>query len=1296
MCGKDSSNNTSKQKNKNHHQNEKLQSTTNISSLTNTVQNLLLKTQQQKVHYLQDFLQIFVPNLSIVFADEDDEGQNHDNDSNEWLTMKQQFQETLISPFDESLKPLDHIYSPIRHESLSSLIDGVIWSLVQQRQQQQPQRNNRSLSLASINISRQNVLSKGYTIASDINSSQHIRSCPNMPPGVVCTRLNDNVNFCKTSIYFQTLHQYIGDDVLRTILRKTNLFIPLLSQNKATIDYNQKDINYIMVCGPPPKISSSSSLSASTKKPATIAKVFLTSPQKEQKQSKATATKVENSDKTVKTTTPCQQMRKKKKRKRQRQNNNNNNNIDGHSSSTTPSRSKSSVLASNAIISRQSLFYSGAYLPKIGLPQTHILNLNNHNNNQNRKDEKEQRKNALQLLEDMIPLLYKCKSNNGSRDGKQRHRRKRWKRIVQSDTDGTSCGIDICTKIIVRHLKCDYARILERHCPLPTYCCTQKKKNNANNYQNNHDTMNDEDQQTQTTSLPSLSDLAKACSPADHVIKFLIKVIHTVFPLEFWGSTHNLNQVLSMVEIFVKLRRCEELPNKTLMKGIRITDVQWLQSSNNKIAASHDEPTTTNDNKDKRRQQQQQQQQRKLSRSDHEATTRLVTYVWRWVFSQYLVPLLRSTFYVTETEFSGKQVMYYRKPVWSMFRSLSMKHLLKDQFMEITCQEAETRIQQQRIGCSRLRLLPKATGVRPIALLSSREDTLGNAVTSRSSWDDPTTDTPDESIDDIPAIKKRKLFDGTSQSTTPYTNNAEEGEWADQFKSANEILRDTFSVLSYEHQRKPHLFGAGILGLHEFYPRYRNFLTTWRHRQKHSNPDLDLTKLYFASVDIRHCYDNIDQGHLLKIVEDNLSEDDYIIQGYSVMYFSRSMDTVVRQRKSSVGPPDSFVQFHKRVDQDSSSCNHGAIFIDDSSCVTAKKRKIMALLQEHMKSHIVTVQGRHGNRYLVQKQGIPQGSIVSSILCNLYYGNIEQTMLDPCLFSQQSTFTNNESTGHLHLLVRVVDDFLLITTDKQIQANFLQIMIKGKSCLGVQVNRDKVYANVDLTLEVEDGEFFKVEDATTKDSSNGYFPWCGMLFDTKSGETRIDYSRFLDGKAQNSLTVVRADHEGKQLSLRMKTFVRPRCLPILFDSCINNMLSTKTNFYDIMLLCAVKTVKYIRSSDLSVHASNTQQLLLVDIKDVVLYSYQLIQSRLAQKVGPEEGEEAKNDSTPSTSLSKHDAIGLGWQAFQTTFRAAGGGFSHILPFISKLLKKHGKRSPEVESHSIVNVNELLVSDKHSR
>lgn len=56
-----------------------------------------------------------------------------------------------------------------------------------------------------------------------------------------------------------------------------------------------------------------------------------------------------------------------------------------------------------------------------------------------------------------------------------------------------------------------------------------------------------------------------------------------------------------------------------------------------------------------------------------------------------------------------------------------------------------------------------------------------------------------------------------------------------------------------------------------------------------------------------------------------------------------------------------------------------------------------------------------GQRYVLQK-GIPQGAMLSSVLCDIYYAHMEETSLSE--FRDQG------------FLYRYVDDYLFVTEDK--------------------------------------------------------------------------------------------------------------------------------------------------------------------------------------------------------------------------------------------------------------------------
>ena len=106
------------------------------------------------------------------------------------------------------------------------------------------------------------------------------------------------------------------------------------------------------------------------------------------------------------------------------------------------------------------------------------------------------------------------------------------------------------------------------------------------------------------------------------------------------------------------------------------------------------------------------------------------------------------------------------------------------------------------------------------------------------------------------------------------------------------------------------------------------------------------------------------------------------------------------------------------------------------------------------------------------------------MLCSLYYGKMERE--HPALAGL--VFQDRD------LLMRLVDDFLLITPDASVAHGFVRVMSAGIHEYNCLVNVDKSLVN----FETE-------ERVPTPDSV--WFPWCGMMIHTETLEVRADYSR---------------------------------------------------------------------------------------------------------------------------------------------------------------------------------------------
>lgn len=381
---------------------------------------------------------------------------------------------------------------------------------------------------------------------------------------------------------------------------------------------------------------------------------------------------------------------------------------------------------------------------------------------------------------------------------------------------------------------------------------------------------------------------------------------------------------------FLNLRRKEKFPEKALMKGIRVLDIRWLHSSHLSGISLTTRSKPSNGHQQRNRQ--------KLSRSDHEAATTLIRNVLRWLYTQFLIPLLRSAFYITETEFTGSRVLYYRKPVWMQIKYLSMKILLKRQYRELTLSRALKLLSSHNVGCSPapFRILPKKTGIRAIAMLSKSC---------------------------APKGELQRLSTDT--------------------KSPNMILQPTFHALKYEHKRKPSLFGAGVLGLTDVFPPFCLFLEALREKQANgSHTSIRRSpgggrngpfSLYFTSADIQHCYDTINQKRLHKLIRSTLKEDYYLTQNHFILHSTHingSPQLRIRWKKSTY-TSELFSQF-LLTSKDALGNRTNSIFVDGVSCFIENKANILGRLRDHIFGQVVVANGNFGPQYLLQKNGIPQ------------------------------------------------------------------------------------------------------------------------------------------------------------------------------------------------------------------------------------------------------------------------------------------------------------------------------------
>lgn len=1228
-------------------------------------------------------------------------------------------------------KSLHFRLPPTRSQSQCSLVQDCIWTLLQQSA---PRSNNRRrLNLLCRGYSlygatSTNALHANTSRSNSSNINHHHISLPTSSGcDVVQRQLNAGTDYCRRSRLFAVLHQVLGDDILRWMLLQTCLFLPILSRTPTeiqdrrttlsnatttatTISFDPVRGNYWQVVGPPivlaspssNKDASSSNRARATKTkrshsafpaPHTKKKLRLNNVGPSSASNRDAGSSREEQASTIDSMRPdtlkVPTAKLLETQQCDRIGNDTNDVISDESTCKNrisllsprelpqlpPTQSSrrhrrkrpfatsvlpmsscpqynvvqhhvgTESLEPHSCINRKPLFYSNSFSKTVG----HGL--------WSRRSTKLSAKTTInkspvaRLWDDMSAEFYQRKT---------RHAQNATTTTLTNSTPETitspSASVEqMCSDILRRHARTDYPRLLQRYCPLPS----------------------------EYTEM-SLGELARhGYSSTESVAVFIQSCVHSVFPQSFWYTTEGSNDILSIprapkrrkrkkgsvthtgfanasqkitneavflyqtLPTFVSLRRHDDMTNNMVMQNVRVTRMAWLYSNTNSA-------------------------KKKSSRRGSETHKFLVLSILRWLLHEYVIPLLHQVFYVTECEFHSKRIMYYRKPVWALFRMLSMKKILghdsskpsgvlvnnqnkMPQYTEMKDLDVAAKLRMQPLGLSRLRLVPKTTGVRPIATLSKREAMLISVNNRRVDILKPTrirTPRTDDTVDDEYFVNADFSHGRIYMTELAHRCAPKLRIKAPELSRlpTNILLGDVFAVLSFEYKRNQRSFGSGLMGLHHFYPRYHQFLLQWKN-VAHVDSPIPGKQLYFGSVDIRHCYDNINQDHLLAIVDKLLSNDDYAIQKYSVTHSMTGSSRVRRVQMNDVCLPEQFVSFADKMGLMSKD-RHSSVFVDGVNFVSISKLQIMDLLRLHLQSNMVVTRGRFENRYLLQTTGIPQGSILSTLLCNFYYGEVERRLLCHREVSNETMESATLSQDFpVEILARMVDDFLLVTTEPDDLKKFFKVMHRGDSRWGVEINSDKTSSSVAMTIPMwseDNGTEANLEIADS--SKQGFFSWCGMLFDTRSGEVRIDYSRFVDGKGGDGSAVEQVSQKAGQLAGQMQRFVRPRCIPILFDSFINSYSVQVINFYQMMAYAAVKTVEQLLSCGTKLASSSpilsNPSFLVSCIDATIEYSNMLIQCHRTKTVVTPI---STNERVHRRTLALSACVWLGWCAFCDVF-----------------------------------------------
>ncbi|KAL2133055.1 hypothetical protein VTI74DRAFT_2994 [Chaetomium olivicolor] len=646
--------------------------------------------------------------------------------------------------------------------------------------------------------------------------------------------------------------------------------------------------------------------------------------------------------------------------------------------------------------------------------------------------------------------------------------------------------MDLVQRLQVLHGRCSYAEMLHHYCPVPGQLDGQQSAYTAlirtlqppsrppAKPAKNGKKTNSSAAPTPDLQYTSLTDLA---TPVAKISAFCQAVLSRVIPNDFWGrgpiQEHNKACFLKKVHHFIHLRRFESMCLHEVMQGMKISDIEWLTP-----------PRLGN---------------LKSSQSDTRKRTEIFYEFLYYLFDSFLIPLIRSNFYVTESSVDRCRLFFFRQDVWRYVAEPAMAVLKTNMFEEVKTEDALRILDSRRLGFSQVRLLPKQTKMRPIMNL-----------------------------------RRRTMHQGGKKILG---------------RSINSILAPVSSVLKLEKSRNPDRLGSSLFSVGDIYQRIKAFKT---------NLGPGHHQFYFAKVDVQAAFDTIPQDAMILLLKQIPQQRSYTLSKHAEVALvesptggSGAATKTTKRWHTLARSVDDSRTFPETVEESLAPRKKHTVFVNSALQEAYDTRSLLALAASHVKDNLVRI----GKKFYRQKAGIPQGSVLSSTLCNYFYADLEREHLG---------FLGG---GRDCLLLRLIDDFVLITTEREKARRFVEIMHAGLEEYGVAVNEAKSLVN--FGLRVKGTLVPRLEGGTG-------FPYCGLEIDVKTLGVRKQREGVKGSGIFNALTVEYSRCPGRNFKRKIINAFKNQSHLMFFDTAHNSRHAVLCNIYSAFAETATKMWAYAR------------------------------------------------------------------------------------------------------------------------
>ncbi|EPS57984.1 hypothetical protein M569_16833, partial [Genlisea aurea] len=545
------------------------------------------------------------------------------------------------------------------------------------------------------------------------------------------------------------------------------------------------------------------------------------------------------------------------------------------------------------------------------------------------------------------------------------------------------------------------------------------------------------------------AELNKFCCPKKQVVSFVWAVCRRVVPLPLLGDEVSNWRILTKnISKFIELRKFEKFSLKECIHRLKTSKFRLFSNYMNNA-----------------------QSRGELGYRDTVRHAIMERWIF-WLFSHLVSPLIQANFYVTDSGDEKLDVLYYVKSIWE--KLIDEGECMKsERFYKLSHTSASKILQNRMFGFSRVRICPKRVGFRMFTNLKAPSRL------------------PLGQCSKFCARRKlrRKEFSNFFAESCCSRGRNHPVKYR-YFKPVNRVLGDIHVVLKGLSRTDSFTTGSSVFDYNGVYRKLVPFLLFLRER-----PD---TLPFIVVSDVSKAYDSIDHQKLLRVVEDVVLDDEYALEEVAKVVCSKRRLKVQPLRVMAARRDVANASSGKSPLLPTSQTSD-AVFITKRTSRTMRREEAIFNIKEHITRNVVLFR----DSFYLQRVGIPQGGILSPLLCSFYYDHMERNVFSPLMEKAGRGAMQSSPGGSKYVLLRFVDDFLFISNSKKQASTFLTRLGRGVRDYNCYMNAEK--SGLNFTMEEDGREVSRSSRAHVGKDGVSFLRWSGLLVNCATLEIQADY-----------------------------------------------------------------------------------------------------------------------------------------------------------------------------------------------